>query len=894
MLFKSSLCLAAIAAGIATSAWSADFTVITTNDAGAGSLRQAITEANASPGLDRVLFNIPGEGLQIIRLATALPHITDPAEIDGYSQPGSRPNQLADADNALRLVQIDGGGLPIDGLILQGGNSVLRGLSIGGFGTGLYILSSSNLLVGNHVGGADPSAVIQNNELQRNGVGVRIWGTCCMSEARCCNTIGGLLPEHRNVILNHGGSAIRLSDQAGTDALLDTKIIGNFLGVDSSGLRFLRTGSIYTGTVVIHGGEGLVIGGLEQGARNVIGGQLSCITLYPPARHITIAGNFMGVGADGVTPTTPGDDRPLCYGVWFTGWGNESELTRPPECRIESNRIAYNWAAVVIPDGQPGSPSAARRITITKNSIFANGSISNQSLPSIAFGFEAPANDSLDADYGGNNHQNYPEIGDAVISNTDTVVSGALNSSPLASFRIEFFANKSPHSAGFGEGENYLGFTDVQTDATGTASYSVTLPKISASQRYISATATDSEGNTSVFSPNVPARSATIPLVHMNPASWTVLPYSNVLIRAEITGAEPLSLQWQRNGLVVPGATNLSLSLSNVVWDDRGSYVLVASNSFGVAESLPAQLTVIAQPTILVPPTDAFVFPGADVTFSVEAGGMLPIAYQWRRNGVNLPGATNPSLTLTSVDWPIRGDYSGVLSNAFGVIESEAAGLYVKIRPIITQQPLSQSVVSNGSVTLSVAVSNSATLPLSYTWRSNNVPIATEVSMSHVSLHPVTNFRANAGYAVVVSNYFGPPGVLSARANLTILPDSDGDGLPDAYEDAYNLDRNDPADASLDSDNDGVTNTDEYKAGTDPRDSLNQLRIRQILAQEGVVELEFMANSNKTHAVQFRDAFSSSGWQVLIQLPASISNRVERVTDPHTGSHRFYRLSTPQ
>src|SRR5512138_241961 len=85
----------------------AEFTVSNTNNAGVGSLRQAMLDANTNPGADRIVFNIPGDGLQSIRLTNALPALTDPVEIDGYTQPGSNPNTLADADNAVRLIELD-------------------------------------------------------------------------------------------------------------------------------------------------------------------------------------------------------------------------------------------------------------------------------------------------------------------------------------------------------------------------------------------------------------------------------------------------------------------------------------------------------------------------------------------------------------------------------------------------------------------------------------------------------------------------------------------------------------------------------------------------------------------------------------------------------------------
>src|SRR2546421_10028359 len=114
----------------------ATFTVTTTNDAGEGSLRQAILEANATNGLDTITFaidtNLPPT-VHTITPASALPPIADPVTIDGYTQSGSSSNTLANGDNAVLLIEISGAAI-VGGDIafrLSGvGGSTLRGLVI--------------------------------------------------------------------------------------------------------------------------------------------------------------------------------------------------------------------------------------------------------------------------------------------------------------------------------------------------------------------------------------------------------------------------------------------------------------------------------------------------------------------------------------------------------------------------------------------------------------------------------------------------------------------------------------------------------------------------------------------------------------------------------------------
>ena len=86
----------------------ATFTVTNTNDSGAGSLRQAILDANANPGTDTIEFNIPGAGVHTITPSQALPAATETVTIDGYTQPGSSVNTDPIATNAVILIEIDG------------------------------------------------------------------------------------------------------------------------------------------------------------------------------------------------------------------------------------------------------------------------------------------------------------------------------------------------------------------------------------------------------------------------------------------------------------------------------------------------------------------------------------------------------------------------------------------------------------------------------------------------------------------------------------------------------------------------------------------------------------------------------------------------------------------
>src|SRR5204862_2405411 len=133
-------------------------------------------------------------------------------------------------------------------------------------------------------------------------------------------------------------------------------------------------------------------------------------------------------------------------------------------------------------------------------------------------------------------------------------------------------------------------------------------------------------------------------------------------------------------------------------------------------------------------------------------------------------------------------------------------------RPVVVEQPQSQTVVAGDDVTFTVSALG--TLPMNYSWRLNGTTI-TNILLNQTNcsftLHQVRTNQAG-NYAVGITNLAGNALRLSSNAVLTVLVDTDGDHLPDLWEIAHGLDINDPLDADLDLDSDGMTNLQEYLA----------------------------------------------------------------------------------
>src|SRR6185295_3248482 len=128
------------------------------DDSGAGSLRQAILDSNASVGIfDTIAFDIPGEGVHTIESLSPFPVITDPVTIDGYTQPGASPNTLAVGNDAVLLVEL----YPIVGTLqVHTDATTIRGLILGG---SLYLegdgTNGGHVIRGNFIG-TDPTGTI--------------------------------------------------------------------------------------------------------------------------------------------------------------------------------------------------------------------------------------------------------------------------------------------------------------------------------------------------------------------------------------------------------------------------------------------------------------------------------------------------------------------------------------------------------------------------------------------------------------------------------------------------------------------------------------------------------------------------------------------------------------
>ncbi len=134
----------------------------------------------------------------------------------------------------------------------------------------------------------------------------------------------------------------------------------------------------------------------------------------------------------------------------------------------------------------------------------------------------------------------------------------------------------------------------------------------------------------------------------------------------------------------------------------------------------------------------------------------------------------------------------------------------------------------------------------------------------------------------------------NVNVGQTPLLDSDGDGLPDAWETANGLDRFDGTDAAMDADGDGQGNFAEYLSGTNPRNAGDVLKAEVSAAVPGPgFVVRFTAKAGRAYVVEFKDALTDADWQTLATIPAPASDTTIERADPTAQPQRFYRVKVP-
>ena len=398
---------------------------------------------------------------------------------------------------------------------------------VGGSGDGIRMWQSAeNRVIRNYIGvNVDGSAPIGNNgdgvHLRDNSDRNVVGGSDADRNLISGNLFDGVeilnATSSQNVVSHNyigvdpaGTTAIPNLDGVELDGSVDNEVFDNLLsGNTSNGVEFFSSanqnevygnliGTDFTGTVALaNGNDGILvsgssfenlIGGRTEARRNVVSGNgYSGVQVFGAnAFGNVIEGNFIGTDING------------SYGIANVRHGVELDLS--PDGVVggiepgASNLIAFNGRDGVMVWGDTG----------VRNLIRGNSIHSNVGLGIDLANNGVTVNDGpFDSDFGPNGFSNYPVLDDASAVADQTVITGAMQGLANHTYIVDFYTNSELDASNYGEGETFIGTTTVTTNGSGIAAINTTVPITSNDNTLITATATDSNDNTSEFSPNI-------------------------------------------------------------------------------------------------------------------------------------------------------------------------------------------------------------------------------------------------------------------------------------------------------------------------------------------------------------------------------------------------------
>lgn len=435
--------------------------VVNANDSGPGSLREAILNANANTGvIDAIGFAIAGVRPYTIALLSPLPALTDPVVIDA--------GITGTAGACAPTIEINGSQIeqPGPGLLVTGGSSTIRGLSITQFrGSGIELRQGGGSHIQcTYVGVAPDGSTPRGNA----GNGIQVIDSAA-------NTFSG------NLVSANGGEGIRVDGASGS-----TVIEANYVGTDAagevdlgnaaSGIYIRRVpGTRITGNIV-SGNDGFA--GIAVCGNLVFCGGGDLGTQGSNAEGTVITGNTVGLNGAATQP------------VPNAGFGISIDSTSATVvggiAAQNGNTLAWNATGIRVFGPTPLTTQ------ILQNAIHDNAGLG---IDLGAAGMTP--NDTADVD----GIRNFPVLTSATLAGSTTRVQGTLSSEPNTEFLIQLFSSPSCDPSGHGEGATWFGsVSDVFTDAEGGLTFSADFGFMLPAGTVVTATATGPDGGTSEFS----------------------------------------------------------------------------------------------------------------------------------------------------------------------------------------------------------------------------------------------------------------------------------------------------------------------------------------------------------------------------------------------------------
>lgn len=347
----------------------------------------------------------------------------------------------------------------------------LTGIGIGG----ATVLVANNLISGNTQTGIAINSLAADAEITDNRIGTDAAGNAKIgnegSGIRVVKAAPGLIigaPGHGNQISgNYRGITL-------DDTTADILVQGNNIGLNAAQNGKLGNEE----TAILMGGNEHQIGGIVAGAGNVIAGNGSPAMSIGDGGGHHIEGNFIGTNA-----------------ALASGLGNGTGIVNFTANDMVIGGTAAGAGNVITDSTYIGLQLiGGQGNALLGNRIYDNGDYNIDIVPNAG----PNLNDTLDVDQGPNKGQNYPEITSATINGLNLQMAGKLRSRANTQYRVEYFQTPACHSSGFGQGRSYIGYEVLMTNGTGEATLGF-LGSNGQNSGFVTATATDPDGNTSEF-----------------------------------------------------------------------------------------------------------------------------------------------------------------------------------------------------------------------------------------------------------------------------------------------------------------------------------------------------------------------------------------------------------
>ncbi|MDX1932313.1 MAG: right-handed parallel beta-helix repeat-containing protein [Capsulimonadales bacterium] len=736
-----------------------DLLVTNTEDEGPGSLREAILQANVTPGADTIRFAIPGQplvGAHIIAPLSPLPTITERVTIDGTTQPGY---SASDGFPRIQIIGTETLTSEFNGLTLSAPNSLVRGLALNRCGNaGIRLTASARgsiierCFIGTDYTGENAranavgirieetqEAIVRHCLISGNDTGVLLSGEVTGTVLRDCligtdlfgyypvgNTLGivfqdthGGRVENCTVAANELGGIFLGPNLTRRAFISDCRFgIGNFdaflpNGGDAIALGNAQQCVVERNRITSSFGAGISVGGPSASANdfadNFIAGNVNGIVLYDRATNNLV--HTFGGGNDYARIQSN-----YGHGIVLTanaGSGNRAESL------IVENNLGNGIAAfasgftvsgcflndnglngVLVSREEPSKPYA-ERVRITGTTFKNNGN----------FGIRLEGNKS--AGQGGNRLQPVPRLSQALGGDgSPTIAVGSLSAAPNKPFALEFFAVEEPDPSGFGEGEVLLGSGTVTTDAAGNASFLIggltAVPK----GMWVTATATDPDGNTSEFSLAVVTERNPAPILESISPDTRIAgsPAFTLVVRGkDFQSVSKIQWDGQQRTTVYINSTELRTDISaDDIATPRTLAVSVYTPAPGGGVSAPLTFTVANPVPILTTITPNTVLAGSGAVTVTVTGSNFVASSVVRLNGTDRPttfvSATELKVVLPGSDTALAGlNTITVVTPGPGGGESGGRTFTVE-NPVPTVTGIDPAFVFAGSSALTVTI----------------------------------------------------------------------------------------------------------------------------------------------------------------------------------------------